>query len=446
MKFISSWLLGSVVAGVGALLCMPAGDVRAQRVAATGTDAHVDAQHVDAQHADSHVATRGDAGVNWEDARLLAESMQRVRDKYVAPVDSKTLMQRAAGGMVMGLDEYSTPLDPGAYANMKVATSGSYAGVGIEIESHGGHVVVSQVITDSPAAHAGLQVGDVVESIDGVAIDSHNLDRATSVLRGETGTPVSIGVRRNDESLAISMQRSRVELASVHSEALAPGVGYLRISSFTDATAAEFSRQLAALRQDPARPLTGLVIDLRNNPGGVLEAAVDIADALLENGVIVSADGRTAEARFIDRASPGDASGGAAITMLVNGGSASASEILAAALHDNARALLVGRRTYGKGSVQTIMPLSGGRALKLTTSRYYTPAGVSLDHNGIVPDVVLSGPEPDELDLDAPGAAPTLAQRDPEVGVALQRLHDQLRLTASAQPAAKSPPATAALR
>jgi carboxyl-terminal processing protease len=318
---------------------------------------------------------------------------------------------------------------------MKVATSGSYAGVGIEVESHGDHVVVAQVIADSPAARAGLQAGDVVESIDGVAIDSRNLDSATAVLRGESGTPVSLGVRRDSGALTLSMQRSRVELASVHSQPLQPGVGYLRISSFTDSTAAEFAKQLLALRQDSAHPLTGLVIDLRNNPGGVLEAAVTIADDLLESGIIVSADGRTDEARFVDRATPGDVSGGAAITVLVNGGSASASEILAAALRDNARAQLVGRRTYGKGSVQTIMPLSGGRALKLTTSRYFTPAGVSLDHNGIVPDVVLSGREPDEAVLDAPGVVASLAQRDPEVGVALQQLHEQLRLTASARPA-----------
>jgi carboxyl-terminal processing protease len=360
--------------------------------------------------------------------------MQRVREKYVQPVDSRTLMQRAAGGMVMGLDEYSTLLDPGAYEDMKVATSGSYAGVGIEIESHADHVSIARVIGGSPADRAGLLAGDVVESIDGVVIDSHNLEVATAALRGETGTAVALGVRRNDRSLMLKMQRARVELASVRSQRLQPGFGYIRISSFTDSTAAEFSRQLRELRQDPARPLTGLVIDLRNNPGGVLDAAVVVADELLESGVIVSADGRSDEARFIDRATPGDASGGAAITVLVNGGSASAAEILAAALHDNARALLVGRRTYGKGSVQTIMPLSGGRALKLTTSRYYTPAGVSLDHNGIVPDVELSGAEFDPGELDAPGSAVTLAQRDPEVGVALQRLRDQLRLTASARP------------
>jgi carboxyl-terminal processing protease len=227
------------------------------------------------------------------------------------------------------------------------------------------------------------------------------------------------------------MQRSRVALTSIQSERLQPGIGYMRIGSFTDGTADEFSTQLAALRRDPQQPLTGLVIDLRNNPGGVLDAAVTIADDLLESGVIVSADGRSDEARFVDRATPGDASGGAAITVLVNGGSASASEILAAALHDNARALLVGRRTYGKGSVQTIMPLSGGRALKLTTSRYYTPAGVSLDHNGIVPDVQVAGVESEPAELDAPDQTATLARRDPEVGIALQRLRDQLRLTAT---------------
>ena len=431
MKSTTSWLAGGIGILVALLLCMPAGEVRAQRVAATGAEVRADA-HPDARaDVEARGATHGDAGVNWEDARLLAEIMQRVREKYVQPVDSKTLMQRAAGGMVMGLDEYSTLLDPGAYEDMKVATSGSYAGVGIEVESQGGRIAVARVIADSPAASAGLRPGDVVEAIDGVVVTSHNLETATAALRGESGTPVSLGIRRGEQLLQVAMRRSRVELASVQSERLQPGIGYLRILSFTDATADEFTRHLAALRRDPEQPLTGLVIDLRNNPGGVLDAAVTIADDLLESGVIVSADGRSDESRFVDRATPGDASGGAAITVLVNGGSASASEILAAALHDNARALLVGRRTYGKGSVQTIMPLSGGRALKLTTSRYYTPSGVSLDHNGIVPDVQLSGAEHEPADLDAPGQPATLARRDPEVGVALQRLREQLRLTAA---------------
>ena len=227
---------------------MPAGEVRAQRVAATAGDAHAEA------HADARVAARGEPGVNWEDARLLAEIMQRVRDKYVQPVDSNTLMQRAAGGMVMGLDEYSTLLDPGAYEDMKVATSGSYAGVGIEIESQDGRIAIARVIGESPASRAGLQAGDVVEVIDGMVVTSHNLDVATAALRGESGTPVALGVRRGGQTLAVKMQRSRVELASVSSQRLQPGIGFMRISSFTDSTAQEFSRQLAALRGDPATP------------------------------------------------------------------------------------------------------------------------------------------------------------------------------------------------
>lgn len=426
MRAFSTWVLGGVALTVAVLLCIPTTQLREQRIASSGGET-------------APVPARADNnGVNWEDARLLAEIMQRVRDNYVQPVDSKTLMQRAAGGMVMGLDEYSTLLDPGAYQDLKVATSGTYAGIGIEIEARGEHIAIVRVIPGSPAAKAGLHDGDLLQDIDGVAISSRNLDAATEAMRGDAGKPVTLALSRDGAARSVTIERSRVELPSVEFESLQAGMGYLRISTFTDETAGEFANALRTLREDPANPLRGLVLDLRNNPGGVLDAAVAVADDLLENGVIVSADGRTEEARFIDRATPGDASGGAAIVVMVNGGSASAAEILAAALHDNARALLVGRKTYGKGSVQTIMPLPGGRALKLTTSRYYTPSGVSLDHNGIVPDVVLNGSEPPQAQLDGPDASPTLARRDPEVGVAMQRLRDQLRVASAGHTAVAS--------
>ena len=426
MRAFSTWVLGGVVLTLAVLLCLPTTQLRGQRIASSGGET-------------TPVPPRADNnGVNWEDARLLAEIMQRVRDNYVQPVDSKTLMQRAAGGMVMGLDEYSTLLDPGAYQDLKVATSGTYAGIGIEIEARGEHIAIVRVIPGSPAAKAGLHDGDLLQDVDGVPVSSRNLDAASDAMHGDTGKPVTLALSRDGAARSVTIERSRVELPSVEFESLQAGMGYLRISTFTDETAGEFANALRTLRQDPANPLRGLVLDLRNNPGGVLDAAVAVADDLLESGVIVSADGRTDEARFVDRATPGDASGGAAVVVMVNGGSASAAEILAAALHDNARALLVGRKTYGKGSVQTIMPLPGGRALKLTTSRYYTPTGVSLDHNGIVPDLVLNGSEPPQAQLDGPGDSPTLARRDPEVGVAMQRLRDQLRVASAGQTAVAS--------
>jgi len=419
VKALASWLLGGVAIAVALLLCMPPGEVRAQRIAATGAS----------PRAEAPAFSQG-----WEDVRLLAEVRQRVRDNYVQPVDRSTLTQRSPGNLVAGLDEYSSLLDPGAYEEIKVATSGGYAGIGIQLELQGQQLVVTRVIPDSPAAVAGLRSGDVLEAIDGRALAGHGPSAAA--LRGAVGTPVSLRVQRDAQTLEYHMHRAHLQHASVQSESLQAGIGYLRISRFTDTTANEFCRQLAALRKQPEQPLSGLVIDLRDNPGGVLDAAVAVADQLLEGGVIVSADGRSEDARFIDHATPGDASGGVAIAVLVNGNSASAAEILAAALHDNSRALLIGHRTYGKGSVQTILPLSGGRALKLTTSRYYTPAGVSLDHNGIVPDVELTGIETDTGQVETPGHLDALAARDPEVGIALQQLREQRRPGAAVRMAA----------
>jgi carboxyl-terminal processing protease len=220
---------------------------------------------------------------------------------------------------------------------------------------------------------------------------------------------------------------------SVAAQLLSPGFGYLRITSFTDVTASEFVAAFARLQANQPR-LKGLIIDLRNNPGGVLDAAVAIADDLLDKGTIVSAQGRTEEARFITSAEPGDLAQGTEIALLVNGGSASAAEILAAALHDNGRATLVGRKTYGKGSVQTIMPLSGGQALKLTTSRYFTPTGASINRRGIVPDVEINGVEQPPAELDPAGKSPTLAGRDQAVGIALQMLRSKVRLASGNVP------------
>ena len=241
-------------------------------------------------------------------------------------------------------------------------------------------------------------------------------------MRGKEGTSVRIGVLRegSSEPLQFTLKRSRVELHSVRSELLEPGFGYVRISQFSETTGDDLDFALKELRKHNGAPLKGLVLDLRNNPGGVLEAAVSVADTFLDSGVIVTAKGRTPESKFEMDATPGDALNGAPIVVLINGGSASAAEIVAGALKDNHRAKLMGRTTFGKGSVQTVIPLSGDRAIKLTTSLYYTPSGISINHRGIAPDIELER-DPKPPSVPVPDNAPLL-QRDPEVRRAVQEL------------------------
>lgn len=378
----------------------------------------------------------GSAVLPWKDARLLAEVLQRVRDNYVDPVDDHQLMQSAIRGMVEALDDHSTFLTPDEFEDMKVSTSGTYAGIGVEVVPGKDGVSVVGRMPGSPAERAGIQTGDVIVKIDGIAVDPADLDSAIARMRGPEGSQIRLAVRRDGSSslLEFQIERTHVRLHSVAAELLTADYGYLRITSFTDSTATELEQAVARLARARAKNLEGFIIDLRNDPGGVLDAAVQVADDFLDDGTIVSAEGRTADAQFRIEAKPGDITNGARLVVLVNGGSASASEILAAALHDNHRATLIGRRTYGKGSVQTIMQLAGGQALKLTTSRYFTPAGISINGVGIAPDMALEGAEQPPADMDtavnATGAAPTLAQRDPQVSLALQALSSHTGLVA----------------
>jgi carboxyl-terminal processing protease len=365
----------------------------------------------------------------WDDARLLAEVLERVKRDYVESIDDHQLMEKAIRGMVGALDPHSAFLDSDEYDEIRVSTAGQYPGVGIEVTAEAGVIRVVRPIEDSPAERAGVLAGDIIVSIDGEPVGS-DLDAAITRMRGPAGSPIRISVRRDEhaEPIEFALRRAQVEVHSVAATELEPGYGYLRITNFSETTPQDVNRALGDLTARSG-PLEGLVIDLRNNPGGVLEAAVEVSDAFLDRGVIVTADGRASDARFRMDATPGDALEGASIVVLVNGGSASAAEILAGALKDNRRATLIGRTTYGKGSVQTVMPLSQGRAIKLTTSRYYTPSGASIHEKGISPDVELEGDEPAPVDLAtirAGGAA--VIERDEEVRIALDSLKSRSRL------------------
>jgi carboxyl-terminal processing protease len=361
--------------------------------------------------------------IPWQDARMLAEVLDRVEHEYVNPVDDHQLLQAAIRGMVSSLDPYSAYLDSDEYDEIKISSSGQYSGVGIEVSMEDEQVVVVSPFDGSPAAAAGIRSGDVIATIDGVPVNTTTLADTIGRMRGKEGTSIKIGILRqgSTEPLEFTLKRARVELHSVRSELPEPGFGYLRIAEFSETTGDDTVAALRELRKRNGAALKGLVLDLRNNPGGVLEAAVAVADAFLDGGLIVSAKGRTPESKFEMNATPGDELNGAPIVVLVNGGSASAAEIVAGALKDHHRAKLMGRTTFGKGSVQTVMPLSGDRAIKLTTSLYYTPSGVSINHRGIAPDIELARDPAPPPAAPVPADAP-LEQRDPDVKHAIQEL------------------------
>ncbi|MGI9233085.1 MAG: S41 family peptidase [Woeseiaceae bacterium] len=327
--------------------------------------------------------------LNWEQARLFAEVLERVKQDYVEPVDDAVLLESAIRGMVGNLDSHSQYLDAGEYRDIRISTTGSYTGIGVEVDEVDGALLVITPIDGSPAARSGIKTGDRIIAVDGISIDTNNLQKTIGRLRGHAGTKVTVTVLHGDVAIDHEMRRQTIRVASVHKTLLSPSFAYIRVSQFSENTARELGRAVDALQEESAGMLEGLVLDLRNNPGGVLDAAVDVTDLFLDDGVIVTADGRTAESRFARAAHHGDILDGANMVVLVNKGSASASEIVAGALQDHDRALVVGTPTFGKGLVQTVMPLSKGRAIKLTTSRYYTPSGDSIHDVGIEPDIFV---------------------------------------------------------
>ena len=329
------------------------------------------------------------AKVPLDEIRRYVTVFNAIRQAYVDPVNDRELMASAVRGLLFDLDPHSAYLEKADAEQFDEQTRGSYDGVGVELQQlPDGTLRVIAPLDDSPAARAGLRSGDRIVAIDGRMLKTGQND-ASAPLRGKAGTKVVVRVLREGlrEPFDVTLVRETIRTTSVRSRLLEPGLGYLRISSFQASTAADFNRQLDALQQDA--PLRGLLLDLRSNPGGLLVGAVQIADELLESGGIVSTRGRETigDSRF--DATPGDRLHGAPLVVLVDAGSASAAEVLAGALHDNKRARVVGSRTFGKGSVQTLLPLDNGDSIKLTTARYYTPSGHSIQARGIEPDVVL---------------------------------------------------------
>ena len=327
-----------------------------------------------------------------DDLRTFAEVYGRIKADYVEGVKDTTLLESAIRGMLTGLDPHSSYLDKEEYRDLQVGTSGEFGGLGIEVGMEDGFVKIIAPIDDTPASRAGLEAGDLIIRIDDKPVKGLSLNEAVTLMRGKPGSEIRLTISRgadNGRPFDVKIQRDIIRVASVKSRSLEPGFGYVRISHFQARTTDDMRSAIAALKKEGKGELKGLVLDLRNNPGGVLNAAVGVSDAFITDGLIVYTQGRLPDSRLQFKAGPDDVLGGAPLVVLVNGGSASASEIVAGALQDHKRGLILGTQTFGKGSVQTIVPIDDTTALKLTTARYYTPSGRSIQAQGIAPDIKL---------------------------------------------------------
>ena len=326
-----------------------------------------------------------------EELRTFSDVFGRIKNDYVVDVDDKELIENAIRGMLSGLDPHSAYLDAEQFTELQVGTTGQFGGLGIEVGMENGFVKVIAPIDDTPAQRAGVQAGDLVIRLDDTPVKGMTLNEAVKIMRGKPGSEIELTIVREgvDQPLKINITRDIIKVKSVRARMLEPGYGYLRISQFQSKTAENMVDAIDKLIKENKGALNGLVLDLRNNPGGVLNGAVAVSDAFLKKGMIVYTEGRIADSRLRFNATPDDVIDGAPLVVLVNQGSASASEIVAGALQDHKRAIIVGVKTFGKGSVQTILPLSSESALKLTTARYYTPSGNSIQAEGITPDIEL---------------------------------------------------------
>ncbi len=326
-----------------------------------------------------------------EDLRTFAEVMDRIKAAYVEPISDKVLLENAIKGMLSNLDPHSAYLEPEDFRDLQESTSGEFGGLGIEVGTEDGFIKVISPIDDTPASAAGIQPGDLIVKIDGQPTKGLSMIEAVDKMRGKAGSKIELSlVREGGKPFDVVLTRAVIKVRSVKSQLLEDNYGYVRVTQFQVNTGEEVGKALNKLRKDNGKKLQGLVLDLRNNPGGVLQAAVEVSDHFLKKGLIVYTEGRIANSELRFSADPADASEEVPLVVLINGGSASASEIVAGALQDHKRGVLMGTDSFGKGSVQTVLPLNNDRALKLTTALYFTPNGRSIQAQGIVPDIEVA--------------------------------------------------------
>ena len=326
-----------------------------------------------------------------DELRTFTEVFAKIKSDYVEEIDDAELLENAIRGMLSGLDPHSTYLIKQAYKDLQEGTSGEFGGLGIEVGLEDGFVKVISPIDDTPAQKAGIKAGDLIIRLDEKAVKGMGLNDAVKLMRGKPGTTIQLTIVREgeDKPLEIAVIRDYIKVKSVRARILEPGYAYLRISQFQARTAEDLRREAEKLKDESEQPINGIILDLRNNPGGVLSAAVGVSDLFLEKGLIVYTEGRIADSQLKFNAKPVDIFDKVPLVVLVNGGSASASEIVAGALQDHKRAIVVGQQTFGKGSVQTILPMADNAAVKMTTARYYTPSGRSIQAEGIKPDITI---------------------------------------------------------
>lgn len=325
-----------------------------------------------------------------EDIRSLSEVFGKVKQHYVEDIEDKELLENAIRGLLTGLDPHSAYLDKDAFTELREGTSGEFGGLGIVVGMKDGFVNVISPIDDTPAEKAGVKSGDLIIRLDEKNVKGMTLEDAVGIMRGKPDTDILLTIVREgaDKPLKIEITRAIIKIQSVRSKTLEKGFGYIRVSAFQDRTGADLRKAIAKLKKENKK-LKGLVLDLRNNPGGLLTQAIEVSDAFLDGGTVVSIKGREKSNTTTYSAKGSDSLNGAPIVVLINGGSASASEIVAGALQDHSRAIIMGSLSFGKASVQTVVPLGNGSALKLTTARYYTPSGTSIQAKGITPDIIL---------------------------------------------------------